>query len=224
MSLGMIILRSVAWFGGLFLILFVSAGRINYWQGWGYLGIIGLLSAIGLKLFSKKLDLIQERIKPGPGIKRWDKVFMGLFIPLFLAILFVSGLDAGRFHWTKSLSLPVYIVSYFLFVLSYLFLFWAMWVNPFFSSVVRIQTDRGQTVIQSGPYRFVRHPGYLGGIVWMLTSALVLGSLWALIPSGVTAVLLLIRTYLEDRTLQNELPGYIEYAHKVRYRLLPGIW
>ncbi|HUV75978.1 MAG TPA: isoprenylcysteine carboxylmethyltransferase family protein [Dehalococcoidales bacterium] len=99
-----------------------------------------------------------------------------------------------------------------------------MWVNRFFSSVVRIQKDRGQEVVQNGPYHSVRHPGYVGGILMAISTSLVLGSLWALIPAGVIFILLVIRTYLEDTTLQKELTGYADYAKKVRFRLLPGIW
>jgi protein-S-isoprenylcysteine O-methyltransferase Ste14 len=221
---GMIIFRSITWLVLLFVILFVSAGRMDYWQGWVYFGITVFISIIGLVVFSHIPGLIQERIKPGPGTKRWDKVFMAFFVPLFISVVIVDALDVGRFHWTSPLPPWGYVVGYALFIFSYLFLFWSMWVNPFFSSVVRIQTDRGQTVIQSGPYQFVRHPGYVSGIVWILTNALILGSLWALIPAAVTAVLLIVRTSLEDRTLQNELSGYREYAQKVRYRLLPGVW
>ena len=97
-----------------------------------------------------------------------------------------------------------------------------MWVNRFYSSVVRIQT--GQEVVQDGPYRFVRHPGYVGGILMAISSSLIFGSLWALIPAGIVVILLIIRTHLEDITLQKELQGYIDYTKKIRYRLLPGIW
>lgn len=103
-------------------------------------------------------------------------------------------------------------------------LLWAKWANRFFSSVVRIQTDRGQTVCKDGPYRFVRHPGYVGGLLFGMATPLALGSFWALIPAAVGAMLLIVRTYLEDRTLQEELPGYLEYTKEVRHRLLPRIW
>jgi protein-S-isoprenylcysteine O-methyltransferase Ste14 len=107
---------------------------------------------------------------------------------------------------------------------SYSFILWAMWTNRFFSSHVRIQTDRGHYVVTDGPYRFVRHPGYAGAIVWVPATALLLGSLYALIPAAITIVLIIIRTYLEDVTLQKELPGYADYARKTRFRLVPRIW
>jgi protein-S-isoprenylcysteine O-methyltransferase Ste14 len=107
---------------------------------------------------------------------------------------------------------------------SYGFIMWAMFTNNFFSSKVRIQSDRGQYVVQQGPYKFVRHPGYLGVLFWMPSTALTMGSLWGLIPAALAVLTIIIRTYLEDKTLQKELPGYIEYTQKVRYRLIPGIW
>jgi protein-S-isoprenylcysteine O-methyltransferase Ste14 len=99
-----------------------------------------------------------------------------------------------------------------------------MWVNNWFSSTVRIQMDRDQHVVQDGPYRYVRHPGYVGGILMAVSASLILGSLWALIPASIVVLLLVIRTYLEDTTLQKELPGYADYTKKVRYRLVPGLW
>ena len=157
-------------------------------------------------------------------MKWWDKVFFALYIPSFLAILAVASLDVGRFRWTASLPLPVYVVGYIILFLAYGIVFWAMWTNRFFSSVVRIQTDRGHHVVQEGPYRFVRHPGYVGAILLGLASAVVLGSIWALIPAGLMATLIIVRTALEDITLRRELPGYSAYARKVKYRLLPGVW
>jgi len=119
---------------------------------------------------------------------------------------------------------PVYVAAYIVLAVACAFSLWAMWTNRFFSSVVRIQTDRGHHVVQGGPYRLIRHPGYVGAILSVLSTAVVLGSLWSLIPAGLTTVLVSVRTALEDATLQRELPGYAEYASKVRYRLLPGVW
>jgi len=155
------------------------------------------------------------------GILRFVAVLAGMF---FLAILGVASLDAGRHHWTAPLPVPAYVAAYMALVLAYGIVLWAMWTNRFFSSVVRIQTDLGHHVVQDGPYRFVRHPGYVGAILLGLASAVVLGSLWSLIPAGLMAMLVTVRTALEDATLQRELPGYSEYARKVRYRLMPGVW
>ncbi len=204
--------------------IFIPAGRITYWQGWVFVGTIFLIVLISSIAFVSKTDLIEERMKPGPGTKWWDKVFYAFFIPTFYAVIIIASLDAGRFQWSPLLPVSVYIVGYMSFILSNFIHLWAMWINRFFSSTVRIQTDRKHEVVQDGPYRFVRHPGYVGGILLAISSSLVLGSLWALIPAAFVGILLIIRTYLEDVTLQKELAGYADYAKKVRYRLLPGIW
>lgn len=203
---------------------FLLAGRITYWQGWGFGAVIVLVILVQSIVFAHKTELAKERQKPGPGTKWWDKVISAFLASMFLAILVIASLDAGRFGWTKQLPMFVYIISYIVFVFSIAITAWAKWVNKWFSSVVRIQKDRDQKVVQIGPYKIVRHPGYVGGILMGLTMPLVLGSLWALIPAGITVILLIIRTYLEDTTLQKELPGYTDYAKKVRHRLLPGIW
>jgi len=205
-------------------IIFLPAGRITYWQGWAFAGTMVLIVLISAIMFAGKTDVIKERQKPGPGTKWWDKIFYAFYIPAFFAVVIIAGLDAGRFGWTGQFPVLLYIIGYIVFLFSNFMYLWSMWINRFFSSTVRLQTDRGQEVVQNGPYRLVRHPGYVGGILMGISTALVLGSLWALIPAGVVMLLLIIRTYLEDATLQKELPGYADYASKVRYRLLPGIW
>lgn len=204
--------------------LFLSAGRLTYWQGWVFCGVTILFVVIQIFLFSGKGSLVQERMKPGAGMKWWDKIFYSLYIPAFFAVVIVASLDAGRFGWSPHFSLAVYIAGYLLYSLAIFITSWGMWTNMFFSSVVRLQNDRGHEVVQSGPYRFVRHPGYVGGILMAASIALVLGSLWGLVPAGIVFFLLIIRTYLEDTTLQKELNGYADYTKKVKYRLIPGIW
>jgi protein-S-isoprenylcysteine O-methyltransferase Ste14 len=135
----------------------------------------------------------------------------------------VAGLDL-RFGWSPRLPLAVQIAALALVIVGFLLGTWAMAVNRFFSAIVRIQEDRGHTVVTAGPYRYVRHPSYTGGILASLATALALSSLWALIPGGAVALVTIVRTALEDRTLQEELAGYKDYAQKVRYRLVPGIW
>ena len=206
------------------IIIFVSAGRLTYWQGWVYCGASLVLFLTSSVSFVNKTDVVEERAKPGPGIKWWDKVFFAFYLPMYLAVYSVACLDAGRFGWSPPLPAVVYVLGYLALFLAHYLVMWAMWVNTFFSSTVRIQSDRGHTVVQDGPYRLIRHPGYVGAIIMPTCFSLVLGSLWGLIPSGIIAVLLIIRTYLEDMTLQKELPGYAAYAEKVRYRLVPGIW
>lgn len=209
------------------LILFVAAGRVDWWQGWMYTVVTILLSVISRYiLFRVNPALINERSRftQSEGIKEWDKrlvVWIAITGPL--AFMIVAGLDK-RYGWSPDVSLPLTIVGLVGLLLGYALATWAMTVNRFFSSVVRIQTDRGQTVITSGPYRYVRHPGYSGGIVGWITSPLLLGSLWSFIPVGLVIALYVLRTAREDRTLQAELPGYSDYARHTRYRLIPGIW
>jgi len=216
--------RGILRFVAVLAAMFFLAGRLSYWQAWSY-GASGLLFGLVVAvLFAKKPDVIEERVRPGPGMKWWDKVFFTVYLPSFLAILAVAALDAGRHHWTPPLPVAVYVAAYMVLVVAYGIVLWAMWTNRFFSSVVRIQTDLGHHVVHDGPYRFVRHPGYVGAILLGLGSAVALGSLWSLIPAGLMAMAVTVRTGLEDATLKRELPGYAEYASSVRYRLLPGVW
>jgi len=203
-------------------ITFIGAGRIDYWQGWVFngLNIIFIL----LSYFLLPPELIQERLKPGEGMKRWDKIFLIVYVPVFLAILIISVLDGGRFTWEPRIPIFIIIIGIVMYTIGQIITLWAKKVNKFFSSVVRIQKDRRQTVCKSGPYQYVRHPGYFGGILFITATPLVLGSFWGLIPAVIAVFLLVIRTYLEDETLQRELEGYMEYTNEVRYRLLPGIW
>jgi protein-S-isoprenylcysteine O-methyltransferase Ste14 len=204
--------------------IFALAGRLDYWQGWLFFStFLVLMVAFGV-FFAKKQDLMQERIRPGPGVKWWDKIFFVIYVPLSFCVSLFAALDAGRFHWSPQLPIVLYPVTFVLILLGYCIIYWAMWTNNFFSSRVRIQTDRGQYVVTEGPYRYVRHPGYVGAIIFTPASAVLLGSLYALYPVAITIVLLVIRTYLEDLTLQKELPGYIDYTRQVRFRLIPGIW
>jgi protein-S-isoprenylcysteine O-methyltransferase Ste14 len=204
--------------------IFLFAGRISYWQGWVfgafYLGLVVTMSV----LFVDKRDLIRERLKPGPGTKWWDRIFFAFYLPTAVGIIVVGALDGGRFGWTGPLPMALYIVSYAVLVLSCWGFLWAMCTNKFFSRAVRIQTERGHYVVQDGPYRFVRHPGYLAGIFMLISMPVALGSVWGLIPAGAAVVLIIVRTYLEDRTLKKELAGYAEYAQRVKFRLLPHIW
>lgn len=208
-------------------ILFLSAGTLNWLWGWIYVALM-----IGATIISRWLMI---RANPGLAVERarsmqaedaksWDKVLspvVAIYGP-FLTMI-VAGLDF-RFELTEPLSLTIRLIAMGVIVLAYVFASWAMIINQFFSGTVRIQTDRGHHVISSGPYRVVRHPGYTGGLLAGLATPFMLGTLWALIPVGLTAVVYIIRTALEDRTLQEELDGYREYAQRVRYRLLPGIW
>ena len=177
-------------------------------------------------MFRAAPELLRERARfdEAKDAKSWDRPLVLLVsILLPLAGLIIAGLD-DRLGWSSELPLWLQIVALILVALGTLVGTWAMAVNRFFSAVVRIQKDRGHTVVTGGPYRFVRHPAYIGGLVVAFASAVALESLWALIPAGLTALLYILRTALEDKTLQEELPGYKEYAQRVRYRLLPGVW
>ncbi len=215
------VLFSLLLFGGL---LFASAGRLDWWAAWVYLAVyVGIVALNALIAFRRNLDVINERGRPGPNVKGWDKVLTSLMTVFGIATYVVAGLDAGRYGW--SVMLPgIQIAGFVLTVAGLLVGVWVMAVNAFLSTRVRIQEDRGHQVVTTGPYRFVRHPMYAGTIVTFIGTPLLLGSWWALVPNGVVILLLIVRTGLEDRTLQAELPGYKEYTQKTRYRLLPGVW
>jgi protein-S-isoprenylcysteine O-methyltransferase Ste14 len=202
-------------------ILFFSAGRVNWVWAWAYLGVgVGILVINALVMSP---ELIAERGEIKENTKGWDKL-LGIFIAIpTLGTFIVAGLDE-RFGWSPQLAVAMQVVALILFALAQLLFSWAMASNKFFSATVRIQDDRGQTVATGGPYLYVRHPGYVGYITSWITASLALGSLWALIPAGLVMCLMVVRTALEDKTLQEELDGYKDYARRVRYRLLPGIW
>jgi len=204
--------------------LFFLAGRLDYIQGWIFLSICIIILIVSIFSLRNRKDLVKERRNPGPGVKKWDNLIIGLYQVLLYAMIIIAILDSGRFRWSPKFPVGIYILSGLILVLSSVFALWALRVNDFFSSKVRIQKERYHQVITTGPYRFVRHPGYAGVILIVLVFALIMGSLWALIPAGFIAILFVIRTGLEDRVLREELPGYIEYTRRVHYRLIPGIW
>jgi protein-S-isoprenylcysteine O-methyltransferase Ste14 len=206
------------------ILIFGSAGTFDYWQGWVGLGA-HILTMIGaLFLLRDRPALMRERIRPGGGMKRWDKYLLAIIFSSYFAEMIVAGLDVGRFGWSGEIPAILYIICWLLFLAGYGVVFWATYVNDYFSSVVRLQKDRGQVVVQEGPYQYVRHPGYISGLVAYLVLGVGLGSYYAFIPGFIAAGGLVIRTHLEDKTLKNELPGYTEYAEKVKYRLIPGVW
>jgi protein-S-isoprenylcysteine O-methyltransferase Ste14 len=207
--------------------IFLLAGRLNYWQGWVFIGLYTLIVVIMLFLVQKNpelMELIEERFHPGPGTKWWDKVFIVLYTIISFFYIAIGALDAGRFHWGPGIPVFIYILCGILYIAASLFSLWAIWTNKFFSSIVRIQKDRGHYVINSGPYGYVRHPGYSAGMIIFPALAALLGSVIAILPALILDILLIVRTYLEDTTLKNELDGYEEYAERVRYRLIPGVW
>lgn len=187
------------------------------------LGLNFAASLTSTALLSRNPELLAERSNVKAG-KSWDKPLVGFMVLVGpVATWITAGLDT-RFHWSDAMPTSGFLAGLAVAVLSAALIAWAMHSNQFFSSVVRIQKDRGHVVVASGPYRFVRHPGYTGMAAFTLATPLILNSRWALVPAVVTAAVAALRTALEDRTLQNELEGYADYARKVRYRLLPPIW
>jgi protein-S-isoprenylcysteine O-methyltransferase Ste14 len=205
-------------------ILFLAAGRLNWTWAWVFLGICLVSVTInGAFMLRTSPETIAERGRP-KETKDWDKVVGSLWaLALYLVLPLVAGLDV-RFRWSGELDAAWHIAGAIVLALGLGLAGWAMIANAYFSTAVRIQSDRGHTVCRTGPYRFVRHPGYVGFMLQSLGTPCLLGSLWALIPGITAAALMIIRTALEDRLLQAELPGYQDYVQEVRYRLVPGIW
>jgi len=207
-----------------FTILFISAGRIDYWQGLIYV-IIGLIMfLLNHTVLRIDSELLNERSKPGEGTKKWDKTILGLSFLITISMYITAGLDSGRYHWSPDFHWSIYLLGIILTILGQLLFLIAQKQNKFFSSTVRIQTDRGHIVCETGLYKMVRHPAYLGSIIQSLGFPLLFGSLWSIIPISISIILLITRTNLEDKTLKNELKGYPEYSNKTRYKIIPYIW
>jgi protein-S-isoprenylcysteine O-methyltransferase Ste14 len=204
--------------------LFVPSWRWDWAMAWAFLGVSAAVVIVGgIGLLKVNPAVVAERTRMGEGTKGWDRVLTVLYGMMGIATLLVSALDT-RFEWSGGVPLAVQLVALGLFALGDLFAFWAMWSNAFFATTVRIQSEREHAVATNGPYRIVRHPGYSGWLVCNIVPPLILDSLWAFIPAVLTVGIILIRTSLEDRMLREELSGYAEYAQRVHYRLLPGVW
>jgi len=214
--------------GGMFAFLavamFLPAGDIRWAKGWLFLLVFFVLVILNVVYLSRtNPEIFVARSKIHEGTKSWDKVVV-FFLLVVIALIFpLAALDAGRFHWS-TVPLWLTIVGYVFFVLGLVGSVWAMSVNKFAEPSVRIQTERGHKVVDTGPYAIVRHPYYLASFFLVGGIPLALGSFWALIPVTIGSLVLIVRTALEDRTLQNELEGYREYTRRVRYRLIPGVW
>ncbi len=202
-------------------VLVITSGRPTWAWLWVYMLASLAIGVLNSRLVSR--ELIAERGQPGENVKPWDRKLASLSGLFTLAALPVAGLDE-RFGWSPQVGTWVHLLGLAGVVLGNLLFTWAMASNRFFSTAVRLQWERDHTVATGGPYHYVRHPGYVGYITMIFGTALVLGSLWALVPVTLSSVLLVLRTALEDRTLRQELDGYEEYAQRVRYRLLPGVW
>jgi protein-S-isoprenylcysteine O-methyltransferase Ste14 len=204
--------------------LFLPAGTWTWLRGWLFLVVLVLASVvISLYLLRVNPDVIAGRINRHEPPRRWDLLWGLMMLAAMLAVPIVAGLDDGRYHW---LPVPwwVCVLGYVLLIIGLTGVTWAEAVNKFFEPSVRIQTDRGHKVIDTGPYAIIRHPGYALGYPIFLGMPLALGSVWALIPAILIGPLLVLRTIWEDQTLREELAGYEEYTQRVRYRLIPGVW
>jgi protein-S-isoprenylcysteine O-methyltransferase Ste14 len=213
-------LQSAAFFVLAVVALFVPAGTIAIATYWVYLGILASVFVASILLLDP--DLARERMRPGG--KR-APLALQLLSAVFAAHWILAGLDHGRFHWTDTVPVWLQWAALIALAAANVLCLWAMRINRFFSSVIRIQSDRGQVVITGGPYAVIRHPGYLGGIVFMVASGIALDSWLATAMLAVPTVpFLLRRAVIEDRVLKAELPGYRDYANRVRWRIIPGVW
>jgi protein-S-isoprenylcysteine O-methyltransferase Ste14 len=203
------------------IILLVSAGIIKWIYAWIY--TLASVLVIITNAFIFPTELISERGRKKENVEKWDKIITGIIIIPWFTLYIIAGLDI-RFGWSTEFALWIHITALITFILGNALVSWAMIANNYFSTSVRIQYDRGHTVSSGGPYRYIRHPGYIGMIIYLLSTPIILGSFWALIPAIMTVILFIIRTSFEDNTLKNKLEGYKEYAERVKYRLISGIW
>ena len=208
------------------LLLFVSAGTWRWPEGWVYLAELGVIgTAVGVWLAQYDPGLLAERMS---GIfvrsqRTWDRILMSVFVVVWIGSLVLSALDAVRFHWSR---VPIWLqaVGAVLVALSYYVFYLTFRENSYAAPTVKIQSERGHRVVSTGPYATVRHPMYAGAVAFFVGTPLLLGSWWCLAVTPALIVLLSVRALLEERTLADELPGYRDYAARVRYRLVPGIW
>jgi len=205
-------------------LLFASAGTLEWQRGWGYLLAGLVLEGLTLSLLALRApQTLNRRGVLGSGVKRFDRAFAVSWLALALVTPVVAGLDAVRFRGS-TLPSSFFYGGLAVLVSASLFADWAMVENEHFEQLVRIQEERGHRVVSTGPYRLVRHPGYLGAILGALATPLMLGSLWTFVPAAIVAALFAVRTHLEDQTLRRELQGYERYAQRTRFRLVPWVW
>ena len=208
-------------------VLLLAGGDSRWTMGWVF-AVFGFAFTVTsrLALFRRNPDLVVERVEAmsRPNVEPWDRVLVPLLDTILpLAAVLIAGLD-HRFRWSPGFPACVQAAAYLPMTAGGALAQWAATENAFFSAVVRIQTDRGQKVVSTGPYRFIRHPGYAGGMIFHLFLPFALGSLWTLLPVLATLALTVVRTSLEDKTLARKLPGYAEYSKKTTRRLFPGLW
>lgn len=218
------IFTEIASLAGMGLALFWSAGKLNWWPGWAALMVmLGWLAATAAIMYKLNPALLEDRLSAREGSKTWDAVIVSSISLITLVRYIVAGLDE-RHGWSGEFPVSWQIIALIICAIGYAIFTWATASNTFFSKVVRIQSERNHQVVSNGPYRYLRHPAYLGAILYELAVSFLFASWWSLVVSGLSAALLVIRTGLEDRTLMKDLLGYNDYAQKVKYRLIPGIW
>ena len=204
-------------------VLFGAAGTFGVPMFWAYLALFAVLCvAASAAVYLLSPDLVKERVRPGKGEQ--DRVTVRALNLLMFAQLSLAGLDVGRLHWSATVPFPLQILGLVGFAIGMGLTTWAMLVNRFFSSAVRLQPDRGQQVVSSGPYRLVRHPGYSGGLLLLVSIGLALGSWIAMVPILLIVPFMGRRTLVEERMLASALPGYVDYMRRVRSRIVPGVW
>jgi protein-S-isoprenylcysteine O-methyltransferase Ste14 len=206
-------------------ILFLVSGRTDWIEAWVYLGLFfSVLCVTGLMLARLSPDLLVERSRLHKGTKKWDKVLAPAIAVVGPAAMYLTAAWDARCGWSSAMPAWLEAAAFAVCVAGPALTLWAMISNRYFSATVRIQTERGHVVVTRGPYQYVRHPGYVGVILFDAATPLALGSWWSLIPGVFTGCLLILRTLWEDRTLIVELEGYRKYTEGVRYRLVPGVW
>jgi protein-S-isoprenylcysteine O-methyltransferase Ste14 len=209
-------LFAAVWFG--------LAGRLTWWQGWAVLLSFSLLLVlVYFRLARDNPDLLRERNQPAEVAESWDRRIMRIYSILLVILWIISALDAGRFQWSR-VAAGIQLLGWLMLIGSGAIIWRVLQINAYLSSWARLQPDRGQVVIQEGPYRLIRHPMYLGIIIAFIGMPLALASWWAQVPAVLIGLLYIYRTYREDRMLMQGLPGYPEYANRVKFRLIPGIW
>jgi protein-S-isoprenylcysteine O-methyltransferase Ste14 len=220
--------RGVLGFGAYLLVLaaatFLPAGGLGWTRGWAFLVTFVALNAAAIfYLWHTNPEIVVARSVPHRGTQWWDWVLFSILNALTVAMFPVAAMDDARFHWS-AVPLWLTVVGYLLFLIAMAGIVWVLRVNKFAEPSVRIQADRQHEVVDTGPYAVVRHPFYVAASFMYGGIPLALGSFWALIPAVLAVLALVVRTALEDRMLQDELAGYKEYAGRVRYRLIPGVW
>ena len=207
-------------------LLFGGAGTWAWPSGWAFLALFAALTlAVSLWLAKADPSLLEERMKSPVqrGQKPWDRVFLSLIAVVYLAWLVLMAEDARRFAWSHA-PLAVQVAGALLIVVSFAGIAWVYATNSFAAPVIKMQTERRQTVISTGPYAVVRHPMYAFGLLQFVGMPLMLGSWWGLAVIPPIVVALVFRTFGEERMLKTELAGYEDYARRVRWRYAPGIW